>query len=76
MGRLSTEVVIFNFEARLSTALNGSYSQGLIHRKQLLGVAVAPTGKPPSRAIGTRKKGRTGSVLRSIVSRTNLVAKI
>jgi hypothetical protein len=26
-------VVIFSFEALLSTALRGSYSQGLIHRK-------------------------------------------
>jgi hypothetical protein len=32
---LSTEAVIFSFEALLSTALSGSYSQGLIHRKGL-----------------------------------------
>jgi hypothetical protein len=34
MRWLSTEAVIFNFEGGLSTDLNGSYSQGLIHRKQ------------------------------------------
>jgi hypothetical protein len=26
-------VIIFSFEALLSTALSGTYSQGLIHRK-------------------------------------------
>jgi hypothetical protein len=41
MGYLSTGVVIFSFEALLSTGLSCGYSQGLIHRKtwisQILG---------------------------------------
>ena len=35
MRWLSTEAVIFSFGALLSTALSGSYSQGLIHRNPL-----------------------------------------
>ena len=35
MGWLSTEAVISSFGALLSTALSGSYSQGLIHRNRL-----------------------------------------
>jgi len=58
MGLLSTEAVIFSFEGGLSTDLNGSYSQGLIHRKPQRWTAAASTGKPPSRAIVSKTEER------------------
>ncbi|OPG73123.1 hypothetical protein B1219_07260 [Pseudomonas ogarae] len=65
MGLLSTEAVIFSFEGGLSTDLNGSYSQGLIHRKPSRWIAAVSTGKPPSRAISLKKRGKTGFALDS-----------
>jgi hypothetical protein len=41
-------VVIFSFEALLSTALSGSYTQGLIHRKALI-ERIAGTENPLKR---------------------------
>jgi hypothetical protein len=56
MGWLSTEAVIFSFEALLSTALSRGYSQGLIHRKAL--IAGNPgTGKPLKQQESARHCG-------------------
>ena len=52
-GGLSTEVVIFSFQALLSTALSGSYSQGLIHRKARIGL-IPGEGKPLKQTLSAR----------------------